>query len=352
MPHAAHTDVLPSLLTFADGSAVLTASDWGRRRAEIFSEIIEKEYGGMPKALSTENVSIELISEGSGAPRLVDRGITFREYKVDISGGEKPFSFSLRVWVPAGEGPFPVVINGDGCWSYLTDGVLGDVVRRGFALAAFNRCEFARDWKDARDCGIYTVFPGEYGALSAWAWGYHRVVDAVQKMAFLDREKIAITGHSRGGKTVLLAAATDERIAVVADNDSGCGGAGSFHVEDEKCETIADITGFFPFWFAKDFRDWAGREAELPFDQHFLKALIAPRAMQTQFALGDAWANQPGTEATHAAVMEVYRLLDVEERLRLVYREGEHRHRRADWGTFLDFAERVFLGKLKEDGIS
>lgn len=86
-----------------------------------------------------------------------------------------------------------------------------------------------------------------------------------------------ITGHSRGGKAVQLAAATDERIAFVADNNSGCCGFGSHRVRGKGAETISDITRNFGFWFEKDFSKYAGRENELPFDQHFLSALIAPQ---------------------------------------------------------------------------
>lgn len=78
--------------------------------------------------------------------------------------------------------------------------------------------------------------------ISAWAWGYHRVIDALNHISEIDISKIMITGHSRGGKAVQLAAATDERIAFVADNNSGCCGFGLHRVRGEGAETISEIT--------------------------------------------------------------------------------------------------------------
>ena len=336
-----HSAPLPSLLLFADGSPVASAADWPRRRAEVAAAVLGPEYGGLPPTPPADAVVSDKISSSTSSKRFAGLTVTLHDYAVSI-GGAAPLSFRIKVWTPAGDGSFPVVLNGDGCWQYLTDAILADALRRGFAIAQFNRCEFARDADVPRDHGVYRALPGDYGALAAWAWGYHRAVDALVQLPFVDAKRIAITGHSRGGKTVLIAAATDERIALVADNDSGCGGAGCYHVESDDCETIKAITTTFPYWFAKDFSKWAGREADMPFDQHFLKALVAPRPLLTQFALADAWANHPGTLATHEATAEVYRLLGAEDRLGIAFRNGGHGHQSDDWTRFLDFAEKNF----------
>jgi len=160
----------------------------------------------------------------------------------------------------------------------------------------------------------------------------------------VDAAHIAITGHSRGGKAVLLAGATDERIALTCANNSGAGGAGCFRWQGPACETLADLLRSFPYWFGPDMQAFANREAELPFDQHFLKALIAPRGLLTTEALGDLWANPTGTWQTHLAAREVYRLLGAEERIGIWYRDGGHDHGLADWRAFLDYLEGQFFG--------
>src|SRR5262249_28075764 len=152
-------------------------------------------------------------------------------------------------------------------------------------------------------------------------------------------------GHSRGGKATLLAGATDTRIALTAPNNSGCGGAGCYRFQGEKSEDIAAILKNFPFWFQPHFAEFIGHEDRLPFDQHTLKALVAPRALLSTEALGDLWANPSGTQQTYLAAREVFAFLGASEHIGIVFRPGGHEHNAEDWTTLLDFADRQLLGK-------
>jgi len=334
--------VLPELFRFRDGAPVSRPTDWPRRRHELLDAILPLQYGGLPPAppvTRCEELHTGTVSWLGGARRITCR--VMAEF-------DRPFAFLLYLHAPAGPGPFPVILNGDACWGYVTDEITAEVLRRGNILAQFNRVEIAADVRDAgRSSGLYPFHPGAtYGALAAWAWGYHRCVDALAGFDFADTARIAVVGHSRGGKASLLAGATDERIALASANDSGCGGAGCYRFQGPNSETLADIVGRFPYWFGPDFGDYIGREAELPFDQHFLKAAVAPRPLLTTEALGDLWANPTGTWQTHAAARQVYRFLGGEERAGIWYREGGHAHSRADWEALLDFMDWQFRGRL------
>ncbi len=333
--------VLPDLFRFQDGTTWRAAADWPRRRQELLDAIVPLEYGGMPAVPYTtraETLHVCPARHFEGA-----RYITCRI----VAEFERPFTFLLYLLVPAGAGPFPVVLNGDACWGYVTDEIAAAVLRRGNVLAQFNRVEIAADMREAgRVAGLYPFHPGAtYGALAAWAWGYHRCVDVLASFEFVDMTRIAVVGHSRGGKASLLAGATDERIALTAANDSGCGGAGCYRHQGPGSETLADIVGRFPDWFGPRLADYVGRETDLPFDQHFLKAAVAPRWLLTTKALGDLWANPSGTWVTHDAARQVYRFLGVEERIGIWYREGGHAHGRADWEALLDFMDWQFRGR-------
>lgn len=336
---------LPPILRFHDGTPVKSTRDWKRRLAEIEAAIIPVEYGGMPPETKPKATKAEPISESSVEKFTKVPGSSMNKYAVTVEGGAEPVNFGLTVWTPGGDGPFPVVLNGDACWSYLTPQVVAMALRRGFAIASFNRCEVARDRVGAQNVGIYRAFPGTYGALSAWAWTYHRAYDALLRNPRIDTSKVIVTGHSRGGKTVELATATDKRIAMVADNCSGCGGFGCFRVSGKGCEHLSDITRAFPFWFAPDFAKWAGHEEDLPFDQHYLAALIAPRLRLVQVAKGDTWANPVGACVSFRASVEAYRFLGAEENNHIVFRNGGHSHSLIDWRHTLDFAEKHLLGK-------
>jgi hypothetical protein len=129
---------------------------------------------------------------------------------------------------------------------------------------------------------------------------------------------------------------------------SGCGGAGSFRVLGEKSEDIAAITNRFPFWFQPRLREFVGHVDQLPFDQHSLKALVAPRAQLSTEGLGDLWANPAGTQATFSAARQVYEFLGAGDRIGIHFREGKHEQNEEDWKALLDFADLQFFGKKAE----
>ena len=334
---AAHE--LPDLFRFYDGTRVRERVDWRRRRAEIANAIVPLAYGEIPPAAPADPPF-----EFKRLPADHLGGAEARKYLISIAASPRVV-FALRVLVPNGNGPFPAIVSGDACWP-LNDKVRREVLGRGVILARFNRDYIARDsGEPGEPRGVRAAFPGDYGALAAWAWGYHRAVDFLLTLPEVNPAQIAITGHSRGGKAALLAGATDERIALVHANQSGCGGAGCFRWQGEKSETLADILRQFPHWFAPGLKDFVGSEETLPFDQHSLKALVAPRPLLTTEALGDWWANPEGTWQSHRAAREVYRFLGVEEKIAIRFRHGPHDHALADWMALLDFMDVHFNGK-------
>lgn len=331
---------LPNLFRFDNGEAVTQAAQWPRRRAEMLRAVVETEYGGLPPTPSS--VKGERLGT-STVRRALDARNTQYRLTIDDDPG---FQIRLDVVVPVGKGPFPVILNGDGCWRTLTDEILLAIMRRGFISAQFSRVEVVPDISlPKRDTGLYKTFPGSsFGALAAWAWGYHRCIDFLTTLDVVDAKAIAVTGHSRGGKAALLAGATDERVALTAPNGSGCGGAGCYRWQGGKSETMQIIRGPFEYWFGPDLWQWIGREQEMPFDQHFLKAAIAPRAMLSTEGLGDLWANPEGTWQTHLAAREAFHFLGVEDNIGIHFREGGHEHGMADWTALLDFAQWKFRG--------
>jgi dienelactone hydrolase len=178
-------------------------------------------------------------------------GIAHRQYKLlcDPGEGREKASFVIDLLYPQGPGPFPVVLRGDGCWGMPSDEVVRSVLSRGYILANFNRTELAPDNAN-RSIGLFSSYPnGDFGGIAAWAWGFHRCVDFLLTEPQVDRARIVITGHSRGGKAALLAGALDSRIALTVANGSGCGGAGCFRFEGEKAERLENILQSFPYWF-------------------------------------------------------------------------------------------------------
>ena len=326
---------LPDLLTFNSGLPVSNAAQWQSRRPEVAQHILTLAYGELPATLQRA-VAVVLHSA------TVHQFAGARLLTVRVEADSRQV-FLMRVFVPALPGRLPVVLNGDACWHYATDEVIAEVLRRGYVFAQFNRVEIALDV--AADVAVQGDSgprqPVLHRAIASWAWGYHRAVDALVTCDFVDADAIAIVGHSRGGKAAVLAGATDSRIAFTSANNSGAGGAGCFRAHNPGAETLADLLTQFPHWLNPALKDFVGRENALPFDQHFLKALIAPRALLTTEALGDLWANPAGTWQTHSAAKKVYELLKAGDKIAVAYREGGHAHKFADWCCFLDFADKL-----------
>ena len=327
----------PDLFVFDDGSPV-DANVWFRRRQELANTIIPHEFGGMPP----RHESVDIIRRANS--RIRDwPGVQYATYEVDVRfPGSHAISLTLSLWIPPGDGPFPVLLDGDGCWRYFNDQVIHSILQRGNIAASVDRTQAAADNKDIyRNTGLYRFFPeAEFGVCPAWAWAIHRCVDALITLKEVRSEAIAITGHSRGGKTVLLAGATDERIAITNPNNSGIGGAGLNRLKMKGSEVI---DSFFSsgniFWFGKEFAAHRYRDTELPYDNHYLHALIAPRGLLLTEAYEDHSANPAGTYAAALSAQRAYQMLGKKEAIGWAYRESGHAHLLEDYTALLDFMD-------------
>lgn len=317
---------LPDPFVFNDGTPVRTADEWPCRRAEMLEAAAVLQYGEMPPAPEFVEVS-PLYIPGN-----------LNSYRITCGPRSHPVSFTMMVFLPEGEKKCPPVITGDMCFGYAYNpGYVDAYIKNGVALVMFNRTELFSDaWALPNSGPMREAYPDvSFTALGAWAWGYSRCVDALKMLDIVDTDFITFTGHSRGGKTALLAGIMDERAVIVNPNESGCGGCGCYRLnaeiicengQTERNETLADMTKNFPHWLNPAMNDYIGREQDLPFDEHFSKALIAPRTLFVSEAASDGWANPVGSWQTTMAAKEVYKFLGCEENLIWYYRPGTHAH--------------------------
>ena len=330
---------LPDPFLGSDGKRIRTKREWQRQRKYLLNRVLHYEYGQLPPA--PRNV----IAEITQTRYLKAQGAIKQTLRLKM-GPNHEMDAKVVLTLPVGNGPFPAIIRGDLCWGPIERNIVSAVMKRGYILADFDRLDIAGEGAKTGNTGIYIAYPEfEGGRIAAWAWGFHRVVDYLRTLDIVKWNCIAVTGHSRGGKAALLAGATDERIALTAPNNSGCGGAGCYRLQAHKSEDIAAITDTFPHWFHPRFKEFVGNVDRLPFDQHTVKALIAPRALLSTEALGDRWANPMGTQQSHAAAREVFAFLGVADRIGIRFRKGKHEHNADDWITLLDFADWQLFGK-------
>ena len=73
-------------------------------------------------------------------------------------------------------------------------------------------------------------------------------------------------------------------------------------------------------------REYIDKENRLPFDSHYLKAMVAPRVLFVSEAASDIMANPVGTWQTTMGAKEVYKFLGTENKLLWYFRSGNHSH--------------------------
>jgi hypothetical protein len=385
---------LPDPLISLDGSRVTSAEQWRTKRRpelqELFQHYMYGRLPAQPKSWTLDGPSFE-------DPRYLDGKATLREVTIAFHGPDLAQRLRVLVVRPNVPGPTPTFIAMNFCgnhtvvadprvqiptsWVYPScagvennrstekgRGSQADVwnvdliVSRGYALATFYSGDIDPDTPDFSD-GIQPAFyregqktaaPDDPGAIAAWAWGYHRVVDYVlaSKEVLADPKRLIAVGHSRNGKTSLLAAAMDERIALAIPHQAGCGGTAPSR--GKIGESVKQINDRFPHWFCDEFTKFNDEPARLPFDQHCLVALCAPRPVLFSNAVEDTWANPDGQFEVLKAAEPVYKLLGaggleaskrpepnklIASRLGYFFRPGKHSMNRQDWGAFLDFAD-------------
>ncbi|MGI6458907.1 MAG: hypothetical protein ACOX5J_02230 [Candidatus Hydrogenedentales bacterium] len=338
-PEALSDAPFPDPLRLENGTPVETREDWEARRTEMRDLLLRHQYGSVPTVSVPIAHAVILTEELQNADATL-----FRDVRLAV-GAENPFPVRVEIYLPAKDsGPFPVIL----CvgLKYPEVQVINE---RGYAFVCYEHEDFDFDTQGGDKIGpAQAMFPDcDWGSLGAWAWGASRVLDYLLTVPEVDAQRVVVTGHSRRGKTALLAGALDERFAIVVPNGSGCGGAAAYRRYGPECETLEAITrpSRFESWFHKDFSRFAEKEAELPFDQHFLRALVAPRPVLSTDAFGDLWANPIGTAAAWRAAQPVFDFLEVPENNAMHFREGKHAHLPEDYEALLDFSDHHFFGK-------
>ena len=130
-------------------------------------------------------------------------------------------------------------------------------------------------------------------------------IDLLEKDARIDTTRIGIWGHSRHGKSALVAAAWDDRIGLVMAHQSGFGG--SALSRSKTGERIDRVAQTYPHWFTPAFQDFAKAPGTLPLDQHQLLALLAPRPVFLGNGRRDVWSDPNSTYRAAQAADRVYK---------------------------------------------
>ena len=382
---------LPDVLMMNNGQKVATISQWARRRQELLDFYTREVYGRMPPR--PKNMMFKVVEQNGNA---LNGMATRKQVTVYFNGKTNGPQMNILMYLPNAvkQPPLIVGLNFYGNQTTTADpAVIIDtswvdtrpkgmvnyhataqsrgintgpwpiemIIKRGYALATIYDGDIDPDFKDGYSRGVRAMYPelqgiaDNFSTIGAWAWGLSRAMDYFETDKDINSKQVAVFGHSRLGKAALWAGATDTRFALVISNESGKGGASLFIRQSG--EALRHLANGFPNWFCTNFKKYIDKDGELPFDQHFLLSLIAPRPLYIASAEEDKNSDPGGEFLSAKASSVVYRLFGkkgiatdslpplshpVIGQVAYHIRPGKHDVTDYDWEQYLTFADIYF----------
>lgn len=383
------------LIVHETSNRIKTTQDWESNQRNIWLKVIEDEmFGRFPG----EALSVTFIVNSS-QPVFENTAIR-KEVTINVKNSGQEKDISLLLYIPKSAETVPVFLglNFYGNHTIINDpkvrihrswvqnndafeitnnraseknrGVRSHrwpvtyLLEQGYGIATIYYGEIDPDFDDNFENGIHELLDEQtdktkLSSLSAWAWGLSQAMTYLQQDPDVSSDQVAVIGHSRLGKAALWAGAIDPRFSMVISNDSGCGGAALSRRRFG--ETVNRINHSFPHWFCDAFNQYNNREDHLPFDQHTLLSLIAPRALYVASAEEDQWADPKGEFLSARFASEVYDLYRlpslsneempevnnpiVNRQVAYHVRSGGHDITLYDWEQYVKFADLHFRKK-------
>lgn len=346
---------VPDAMIMKSGRRVKTVKDFEKRREEIKKILEEEAYGTIPP--KPDHMKVEEVHV---MPNFCAGKAPWQQLKFTFTMGDKEFSFPVSAVIPKSDKPLPAFVHIN-----FRDAVPDrympseELVDRGYAVFSFCYTDVSSDDGNFKDkCAKYLSNRRKKNASSKiciWAWAAMRVMDYIETLDSIDKDNVAVIGHSRLGKTAMVAGGYDERFKYIISNDSGCGGAAI--TRGKVGETFEWMSNVIPFWFCPRWLDKVKAGIELPYDQNFLAALSVPRHLMIGSAETDEWSDPESEFLNCASTNPAYALYG---KRGLVYgdeipkaktvlgegdalyhiRTGDHYFSREDWLVYMEYIDK------------
>jgi len=302
-------------------------ADWDKKKAWIGEQVKYLLSGTFPPPPT--DLRAEILQERE------ENGVKIQLLELRF-GEQEAAKLTLELLIPPGKGPFPVFMSQ---WNHRVWAKIA--VRRGYIGCLYAGADIKDDTESYQK--LYPEY--DWTTLMTRAWGAQRAVDYLYTRAEVNKQQIALAGHSRNGKQSLFAAAFDPRITAVISSSGGTGGEIPYRYTDERYdnESIDFLCSIRPQWLHPRLRFYAGREHQLPIDQNSLMSLIAPNALLLSSSVrevggGDPWA----IEQNFKSVKRVYEFLGVPDNVGVRFRDGGHSVSARDIEAYVDWLDIQF----------
>ena len=342
IPTSVNNAKLPDPFMGLDGKRISSKDEWKCRREEIGAMYEKLMFGTKPR--NPDKVE-GTYSGGKLTIKVTDKG--------------KSGSFSVSIQnAGTKDKPKPALIGfGGGFMGFC--GSLGQATDGlDIAKISFNPDNVAPETGGGM---FFQLYNQGQGTIIAWAWAVSRIIDALEKTpeAGIDVHHLAMTGCSRWGKGTLAVGAFDERIALTIPQESGSGGASLWRVgaqvnKQKGTDFVQPLSSAATEgkWMISSFGNYQGKENTLPFDQHMLVSMVAPRALLILDNAGQKWLGEVPSNYCGQASLETYKALGATENY-TYSQEGGHDHCALPGGQFdevKDFINKFLFGKDTKTG--
>ncbi|MGQ9504442.1 MAG: alpha/beta fold hydrolase [Thermogutta sp.] len=291
---------------------VVTLKDWGIRRSHILRGMMAV-MGPLPGPERRVPLNVKILSE--------ETTDSYRRVKLTYASDESdhvpaylliprqtlrrmPAALCLHQTThlakdePAGTHP-------DAAWPYAHELAL-----RGFVCLVPDYPSFGEH------AYAFKSHPEYFSGTMKAIWDNVRAIDLLESLPEVDRDRIAVIGHSLGGHNALFTAAFDERIRAVI---CSCGFTGFGDYYGGKIEPWAQDR-----YMPRIRTVFENDPNKVPFDFHEVIAAIAPRPIFINAPLHDANFDCEGVKKVLAVVEPIDQLHNAPHRIHVVYPDAEH----------------------------
>lgn len=324
-----------------DNKPVLTPQLSAQFNSAETKEVLERElYGPWPEGLPVS----------AGEPKMIDEDYlegkgTLQEIMITIGepGSARTFPIVLALPNSANDAPVPLIISqtfvgncavfpgqpitdrsGKTCEGPEVSGMLGFVATQifgtyiayapvdryfeaGLGYASMDGSGFVPDQDDAAQNVMSQLAPGTRptGTLMSWAYAFGAAAEVLGSDSRVNDDAIAAMGHSRYGKSALIAAAWSENIDAAIAHQSGFAGGSSSR--STTGETLQRMANSYPHWLRPGLGEDLKSGTELTLDQHYLLALAAPKPILLGNGRRDVWSDPNSSFRIAQAANTVYK---------------------------------------------
>ncbi len=331
--------LLPPLIPPVDVEGGFYLNHWDERRETLKQYVSQWLTGSMP--IKPKKLAIEMV-DSIHHNQFVEKELIFYFGKESVNDTRELLSFlKIALYLPTHSTSSPVILlpGTDQSTPFYPKVALA----RGYGVCIFEPSE---DFEEIYQSDLYSD-QNDFTLLACKVWACQIVIDFLSQQPMVQKDQIGIMGRGLNGLLALLTGVIDERISAVIIADGGIGSAIPFRFSGSKFGTssLGELTSQKPAIFHPRLRFFVGREHKIPFDVHYLSALVAPRGLLYSINPTQKGTNPWALDRHYLATHPLYKAYNKSDHFSIHHRSEQEALSTVDMQSYIDFLDYIFGGK-------